>query len=273
MEETKIEEVKEEKIEPKKKKGKVLIIVLIIIILIIGCIVGRYFIKGKDNQNTTKNEVKEESKKETKKEPEEKEEVKEETKQEKPLSEYEHNVTADAFDNSTFDQTKILDAERKGYSYELYNKQGLISMAVTVDSQNNKGLITIDWGIYHRQLGNGYQSYSNIQNISVENFKGKVLRGYGGGLGQGVGYELAIFVMEDGTVEYVTTQQIFSALKNESGTINSSGQIPGISGVAYIRGANSNAPQSTGSGTLLAIRPDGSFFDLDFHIKPNRIGT
>jgi len=107
--------------------------------------------------------------------------------------------------------------------------------------------------------------------ITVSGFDKKIKSTYVGGIGQSVGSTIFYFLMEDGTVEYVKllNQKTDSNGTNyyENGTLEKPQVVSGVSGVVKLYGANSNAPQSTGSYTTLAAKKDGSFYDLGKIIK------
>ena len=107
--------------------------------------------------------------------------------------------------------------------------------------------------------------------IAVSGFDKKIKFTYVGGIGQSVGSTIFYFLMEDGTVEYVKllNQKTDSNGTNyyENGTLEKPQVVSGVSDVVKLYGANSNAPQSTGSYTTLAAKKDGSFYDLSKIIK------
>ena len=199
----------------------------------------------------------------------EKEETTEEgTTEEETTTKEAANMTfermSDSFDDSTFDEKKVIDSEAKGYTYELIDTKTSKITGVGVDTSKNIGIIKINWGKNGYDIGN---EYNRLQTVEIDGFKGKVNSGYLGGFGQSIGGEVAFFIMKDKTLEYARYSKMLLAVKAEDGTVASDGVVDGITDVVAIRQANYHAPQSTGAVTTLAIKADGTFYDLLFHIK------
>ena len=127
------------------------------------------------------------------------------------------------------------------------------SVTIGINVDNLKNYWMIDW-----KSSNG----ENYDTINVSNFKNEIVdislfRTYGGGA---AGYDFALFLMKDGTLEYIP---IFEALENNDfssrGTIS---EVSDIVKLATVSGKNSNDAETDLYVTKVAIKSDGSFYDL-----------
>ena len=100
------------------------------------------------------------------------------------------------------------------------------------------------------------------RNITINNFSGNISDVITGCLGQDDVGDVSLFLMEDGTVEYMP---VYNALKDNN--IKSYGKIEGISDIVRIENASVRYSDGPGGNlTSLAIKSDGSFYDLEEYL-------
>ena len=103
----------------------------------------------------------------------------------------------------------------------------------------------------------------NISNSSYTvNFNKKIVDIYVDGYGQSIGYETILFLMEDGTVEYIP---FYYACNNDSfKTI----KLDGVDNIIKFLSASAS-PVEPGGGyhTILAQKQDGTFYDISLMLK------
>ncbi len=239
-------------VEPKKKSP--LGVIILIVILMIGCLIGGYFLNESGILSGKKDTPKEE------KEPvvtnnevinngeDEKEEIKE-------------IDLSKSLNTTDYTYSSLNDKDEAAKYYTLKVNEDKKSATITVTAEGGK---VICESIKSTCGDKGYD-------ITVSGFDKKIKSTYVGGIGQSVGSTIFYFLMEDGTVEYVKllNQKTDSNGTNyyENGTLEKPQVVSGVSDVVKMYGANSNAPQSTGSYTTLADKKDGSFYDLSKIIK------
>ena len=105
---------------------------------------------------------------------------------------------------------------------------------------------------------------STYLNINITGFSGEILDILLDSIGhQAVGGEVILFLMSDGTVEYVPLEK---ALKNGGNNIKSYGKVQGVSDIvrlSTVRIANIyNGETVGGHANPVAIKADGSFYDV-----------
>jgi len=137
--------------------------------------------------------------------------------------------------------------------YDIYAVDNI--MGIQVVSNDDQKSVSID--IYKEVI----DSYFNIDIDSdksiVTSFDSRLINVFIGYFGQGVGQEYLLFLLEDGTLEYIPIYK--EVLSN--GTFKSHGKIVGISdviGFVYLTvDKNSSGYYSVG-----AVRSDGTVYDL-----------
>lgn len=113
--------------------------------------------------------------------------------------------------------------------------------------------LTINWGEYNLTGDD-----ENIKTYTITLEK-NVKDVYVVGFGQAIGQECALYLMEDGTVEY---NKIINEMQ-ETTTLNSSGPIEGVTNIDRIETGQSGLKDDVGWGiNNYAIRKDGKFYDL-----------
>jgi len=101
----------------------------------------------------------------------------------------------------------------------------------------------------------GYKEYS------ITNFSKKIVNVYIDGMGQAIGQEVLLFLMEDGTVEYMPLHD--SLVKQE---FKSYGQIKSVSNIVDVVGGSAHSSIDGGPGpgwyTIFAINNEGNYYDI-----------
>lgn len=148
-------------------------------------------------------------------------------------------------------------------SSALYKDYDLFAMTYSWSFYNNSGDTTIYWDTLAKNLNYNNKAGTEI----ITDFgptEGTVIDIAFGRFGNGFGYECFLFLMDDGTVEYVP---YFLAIKENN--FRSRGKLEGISEIIKFHVIN-NAHNVNGSGgyrTVLAQRADGTFYDLSSTIN------
>ena len=95
------------------------------------------------------------------------------------------------------------------------------------------------------------------------NFTKKVVDIFFGGIDQDASGDTILFLMEDGTVEYLPLKKAY-ATNNES--LNSYGSLSGISNIVKFYSANANSQKGSGI-TILAQDNEGNLYDLSTTLR------
>lgn len=168
------------------------------------------------------------------------------------------------FDLSKVDFQKSAINGNSGEVYELMDKK--ISYISTKLLDNNTIIISIDFSKYGIYFSN-FEVDNNIKEYKVNNFTKKVNKVYLYPYTTSGETVAALYLMEDGTVEYTL---IYEQLKNDPtvSSMKSSGKILNVSGVETIVFAyknNTNEPAALdGNVYALAVKRDGTFYELTF---------
>lgn len=137
--------------------------------------------------------------------------------------------------------------------YELRISQELVTLTCLVNSDRKSAVLTTDWEYAHNVWGftpnggNGaYEQYN------ADNFSSEIVSVISTGWGQTSDYSTLLFLMKDGSVEYIP---VYKAYK--TGTFKSFGKISGVTDIAYI----GNATATYGEEPI-AMKADGTFYRL-----------
>lgn len=149
----------------------------------------------------------------------------------------------------------------KNYDYSLV--QGSNGLNFTLNQTNNSVDLYVNWEMIKRGYGIDIQG-NPTSNYTINNFSGKVVDMLEGGIGQDATGTLAIFLLEDGTIEYIP---LYEALKNQN--IKSYGKVAGVEDIIKLYSSTA-APKDSPVGayvTILAQKSDGTFYNLQDKIK------
>ena len=119
-------------------------------------------------------------------------------------------------------------------------------------TDGSKVMGTISWD----ELSGIYSPYFKIEKTGIEsieiNFSTKVNDIYASGFGQVIGYETLLFLMEDGTVEYIPVVKAMQEKMSQS-----CGKIPGVENIVKFY-----TTSGYGGVNLLGQRADGDYYNL-----------
>ena len=231
----------EEKLEKKVNSLTAVVVILMIIILGLGTFVAYKELNKKDDKR------------------EENEKVVEPTN----TSE---NTKKESFDLSKFDGSKVINGE-DGFIYKLNNgndfsKQGFV---VSINNDKKSATLTLNWNIASSEITGGTVIDGGIKNYTVT-FDKKIKEVLFDGYGQAPGYEVILYLFEDGTVEYTPVKKYLSNLENayEETVMKSYGSLS-VNGIVDIVTADVIGKDEHYIGgwyTPILIKSDGTFYDL-----------
>ena len=178
-------------------------------------------------------------------------------------------------ENTENNSNKVTDNNKESCSLKLpifnnnciNNKDKNIQYNITTNYQgiycklnkDNKSVnIDFDWdklkSLYGINIPSGLNN--NHQSVKISNFDKEICNIYIYGFGQAIGQETVLFLMSDGTVEYMPLRK---SLKNQE--YKSYGKIAGIEEIVTIN-SGSCTPEFGGWYDIFAIKQDGSFYIL-----------
>lgn len=154
-----------------------------------------------------------------------------------------------------FDSSKCINNPSGNYTISVFG-DNLASIGATVD--NTKRTVSFSYNIYRVSQTYPLGWVSSIENITTENFPisfaQEVEDVFFGALGQSSTGDTMLFLMEDGSVEYIPIMKVLSTSPKSP---HSYGKLPDVSGVVKFYTAN-----TAGGVTILAQKADGTFYDL-----------
>lgn len=184
----------------------------------------------------------------------------EETEKTETNNEENNEAEEEVSDNSLdFDTSKIVNSTAD--SYELQNYNGTIDVRL----DNTRKIATLSFN--RKTLSDTYGlnwDTTGVVEGTVEDkaitFTQGVKDVYVGGIGQDMSGDIILFLMDDGTVEYIPIYQALST--NGIDSLTSYGTLPDLKGIVkfYSVGAIRNPVGS--SVTILAQTKDGTLYDL-----------
>ncbi len=154
-----------------------------------------------------------------------------------------------------FDSSKCINNPSGNYTIALYGSN-LAGINASLD--NTKRNVTFSYNIYRVSQTYPLGWVSSIENVMMESypisFSQEVEDIFFGGLGQSASGDTMLFLMEDGSVEYIPIVNVF---KTNAKSPKSYGKLPDVLNVVKFYTANTN-----GGVTILAQKADGTFYDL-----------
>lgn len=230
--------------EGKKGKSNVSLIIIIVVLLIAVLGLCGYIFLNKDNSSSTKyvtgnnntNTKNESSQKNT--------ETTTNTQGTKTNS------------TITFDGSKSINSSEKNYTLSC---QGNAGIWITVDSTQKVLTFSFTPTRVVEFYPLTWQSTRNDMSSSNINFEKKIVDVFFGGMGQSSSGDTLFILLEDGTVEYIPIVHMFN---HAQGAPVSYGKINGVSNVAKF-----TLSSTAGGVTTLAIKNDGTFYDLWYALK------
>ena len=234
--------------EEGKNKGKnnVALIVIIVVLFIAVIGLGSYIFLNKDNLSSTKyvtgsNNTNTNAKNESSQKNTETTTNTQETKTNSTI---------------TFDGLKSINSSEKNYTLSC---QGNAGIWITVDSTQKVLTFSFTPTRVVEFYPLTWQSTRNDMSSSNINFEKKIVDVFFGGMGQSSSGDTLFILLEDGTVEYIPIVHMFNHVQ---GAPVSYGKINGVSDVAKF-----TLSSTAGGVTTLAIKNDGTFYDLWYALK------
>ena len=230
-----------------KKKCPIVTIILVIVALLIG-IGGTYFVIDKNPTIITKSSIN--------------------NKEVNENNEEETNV-----DNSTnktvvigFENGKCLNSTN---SYNLVSNNKNFGVNVTVGSNKKDVTLGINTYIVNNMYNFGWMTpnaeSAQYESTNTYKFDKEIEDVLIGGFGQTTGRETILFLMKDGTVQYIPIKKALQSdeYKSQSKIISSYGTLDDVKDIVKFYEANS----SGGYATILAQKSDGTFYDLSINLQ------
>lgn len=154
-----------------------------------------------------------------------------------------------------FDGSKSLNTKR---TYRLIDSNAAGVHAMVKSSQNE-----LDFSFVPSRVVSVYAlNWASQRNDLVTNtikFDKKITDIYFGGFGQTADGDTLFILLDDGTVEYIPLVHMFNNVQEHA---VSYGKVPGATDVVKFVTAQVSAEKASGYVTTLAIRSDGSFYDM-----------
>lgn len=154
-----------------------------------------------------------------------------------------------------FDATKKKFISDSEYSID---KDSSVGCKVQLDSNGKVGfVISSDAKNYFSYMGDDIIKAPLDKVIEVTGFTKKVVDVFIGGCGQGVDFPIVLFLMEDGTVEYLD-----SKVAIENNKFVSAGKLENVENIVRFERADAFHENIGGYITVIAIDKDGYFYDV-----------
>lgn len=154
-----------------------------------------------------------------------------------------------------FDGSKSLNTKR---TYRLIDSNAAGVHAIVKPSQNE-----LDFSFVPSRVVSVYAlNWASQRNDVVTNtikFDKKITDIYFGGFGQTADDDTLFILLDDGTVEYIPLVHMFNNAQEHA---VSYGKVPGATDVVKFVSAQVSGEKASGYVTTLAIRSDGSFYDM-----------
>ena len=222
-----------------KEKSNVLLKIIIVILLIAVLGLGGYIFLNKDNLSSTKYVTEKNA------------------KNSNTNKKIETNTNETKISSAIiFDGSKSINSSEKNYTLSC---QGNAGIWIEVDSTQK----VLTFNFTPATVVEFYQLNwkSNRKDMSSDkiNFDKKIVDVFFGGMGQSSSGDTLFILLEDGTVEYIPIVHMFNHVQ---GAVSSYGKIKGVSDVVKFTLSSTST-----SVTTLAIKNDGTFYDLWYALK------
>lgn len=240
--------------EVKSKKNNNVVLVIIIVVLAIAVAgLGGYIYLNKDNLST-KYTTKTSEKKTDEKKSDEKKSDEEKTKNDTDSKSEQGTKTNGAI---VFNGSKSINSSIKDYT--LYDGITASGVYASVDSAQTTLTFSYRPNVVTEKYSLNWKSDINYVKNDLIKLDKKIADIHFSGMGQDAKGDTLFILLEDGTVEYIPIVHMFNHAQEKA---ISYGKINGVSDVVKIVSAN-----MPGGITTLAIRSDGTFYDLWFALK------
>lgn len=222
--------------EVKKKNNNSVLTILVVVLLLVCLTMGVYIFTNK-NENSGGNNN---------------------NNNNNPTNSEQTNTSTKDFANAkilVFDGSKSLNTKR---TYGLVDGNAAGVHAMVKPSQNE-----LDFSFVPSRVVSVYAlNWASQRNDVVTNtikFDKKITDIYFGGFGQTADGDTLFILLDDGTVEYIPLVHMFNNAQEHA---VSYGKVPGATDVVKFVSAQVSGEKASGYVTTLAIRSDGSFYDM-----------
>ena len=236
------------------KRKNIYIVVFIITTIIASCVAVYFGVMWNNDKQTLEAKIQEMSSQSNMTNKEEKNNVEKEESDEKVVYKY---------TRPTIDVNKCINAH-KDAEYQIIKEDSMSDdISCSVNKDKKSVTLSINWENMKKmyQINQPNEIKGNSETVTIDNFSNEIIDVCVVRLGQGIGNETILFLMEDGTVEYIP---IYRALKNKE--YKSYGELNGLDSIVDVsKGSavlNNNSEYVGGHITVFAIKEDGSFYDL-----------
>ena len=245
-------EEKQEKKQQPEFKGKMGIVWLTgILVIILGCVTVYTF--KLVNENKKLKQIPQAQQPQVI----EQEQKTEETAKEEKKETTSNTTTENENSLILFDGSKVINSNKKNYTLSCQGNAG-----IWIEIDKTQKVLTFSYTptkvVKYYSL-NWTSNKDSVVNSKI-NFNKKIVDIFFGGMGQSVSGDTVFVLLEDGTVEYIPIVHMFNHVQ---GDVVSYGKINGVNDVIKFALASS----SDGSVTTLAIKRDGTFYDLWNNLK------
>lgn len=160
--------------------------------------------------------------------------------------------------NYIFDSSKVVNASAEGYTLTVPSHAS--GTNIYLDSRQTKVTVSINHYLISQNYGLGWVTSNDDYTYEPHEivFEQKVVDIFFGGIGQDASGDTLLFLLEDGTVQYLPLKKAYST---DHENLKSYGTLSGISNIVKFYSANSLS-QMGSSVTILAQDEDGNLYDL-----------
>ncbi len=221
----------------KKGNSNVALIIIIVILLIVVLGLCGYMFLNKDNSNNPQD-------------------VTENTNTATENESSQNNTETETNSVITFDGTKSINSDEKDYTLSCQGNAGIL---ITVDSTQKVLTFCYTPSKVAESYPLTWKSTKDDMSKSNITFEKKIIDVFFGGMGQSSSGDTLFILLEDGTVEYIPIVHMFNHVQDSP---VSYGKIDGVSDVTKF-----TLSSTSGGVTTLAIKSDGTFYDLWYALK------
>lgn len=160
--------------------------------------------------------------------------------------------------NYIFDSSKVVNASAEGYTLTVPSHAS--GTNIYLDSSQTKVTVSINHYLISQNYGLGWVTSNDDYTYEPHEivFEQKVVDIFFDGIGQDASGDTLLFLLEDGTVQYLPLKKAYST---DHENLKSYGTLSGISNIVKFYSANSLS-QMGSSVTILAQDEDGNLYDL-----------
>lgn len=230
--------------EESKKKNNVGLLVLVVVLGIACLGMGSYIFINKDNKSISSEKTNTNT-------------------QNFESNQAQNNSTSNKDENFeqknsviVFDGSKSLNSSEKNYTLSC---QGNAGIWITVNSNQKELTFSFTPTRVVEFYPLNWTSTRTDMSSDVIKFDKKIIDVFFGGMGQSSSGDTVFILLEDGTVEYIPIVHMFNHVQ---GAPVSYGKINGVSDVTKFV-----LSSTSGGVTTLAIKSDGSFYDMWYSLK------